>query len=143
MIVFGTDEEIISNQLVRDHYLGEKFEYTSICQNQITQPFIIPINKENNMQITVKGVNLDVTPPLEEHVCQKLDKVASHLSTITSVDVILKLIIITILLRAMSCSLIILFLRKQMILICIMLLMSLPKSHGNANKYKEKMTDHH
>jgi lipopolysaccharide export system ATP-binding protein len=30
MIAFGTDEEIISNQLVRDHYLGEKFEYTSI-----------------------------------------------------------------------------------------------------------------
>jgi putative sigma-54 modulation protein len=42
------------------------------------------------MQITVKGVNVDVTPPLEAHAHEKLAKVASHLSTITSVDIILK-----------------------------------------------------
>ena len=42
------------------------------------------------MQVTVKGVNVQVTEALDTLTRQKLDKILKHLSTITSADIILK-----------------------------------------------------
>lgn len=42
------------------------------------------------MQTTVKGVNLVITEGLDQHARKKIDKIVTHLDTITSVDVILK-----------------------------------------------------
>lgn len=41
-------------------------------------------------EITVKGVNMEVTDALKEHAIKKLEKIPTHLKTITSIDVILK-----------------------------------------------------
>lgn len=43
------------------------------------------------MQITVKGVNLDVTEALDNHTRAKIEKIIKHLDKITSVDIILKI----------------------------------------------------
>jgi putative sigma-54 modulation protein len=43
------------------------------------------------MQITIKGVNLDVTEALDHHARKKLNKLSTHLSSITSIDIILKI----------------------------------------------------
>lgn len=43
------------------------------------------------MQLTVTGANLEVTEALEHHARKKLEKLVTHLHSITSIDVILKI----------------------------------------------------
>jgi putative sigma-54 modulation protein len=42
------------------------------------------------MQITIKGVDVEVTDALEALTRQKVEKIATHLSSITAIDITLK-----------------------------------------------------